>query len=299
MSLLSLVVGVLSNCTLMNFKIKADDQQSSFTKNILSTSNAIKTTPVEFATEYNVEFNTEDLVQSFKLNSTNATSRDFDSKLVNDLEAKKFNNKKIASDKPVTQEVDSSDVEDSEVVRSISSNSHIKVFQTKKHIKKSQRSTGRNEHFDDSDSHSEQIRKAEKGRYVVKNGDTLMKISFAKYGNVYKWKNILNSNKDKIVDFNKLTAGTELTIEGDEYVVVEKNGRPYLIRKNDTLVKISNTVYGDIKKWPLLWKNNRQLIHDPNKIYAGFTLYYLDPEDLKIKKAELKSNESERKPSSK
>ena len=41
-----------------------------------------------------------------------------------------------------------------------------------------------------------------------------------------------------------------------------------------TLGSISHTVYGSTRKWKKLWENNRQLIKDPNKIYAGFYLYY-------------------------
>lgn len=110
--------------------------------------------------------------------------------------------------------------------------------------------------------------------YTVKHDDTLMKISFEKFGNVYRWREIFNENKDRIADFNQLVEGTVLKIKGVEYVVIERNGLPYLIRRNDTLVKISRGIYGTPKRWKHLWENNRQLIHDPNKIYAGFTLYY-------------------------
>jgi nucleoid-associated protein YgaU len=112
--------------------------------------------------------------------------------------------------------------------------------------------------------------------YVVKNGDTLMKISFEKFGNVYRWREIYDANKGHIADFNRLVAGTVLTVNGVEYVVIDRNGTPYLIRRNDTLTKISSTVYGAPSHWKSIWHNNPQLIHDPNKIYTGFTLYYAD-----------------------
>ncbi len=113
-------------------------------------------------------------------------------------------------------------------------------------------------------------------KYVVKTGDTLMKISFEKYGNVYRWREILNANKGKIANFNSLPIGATLVIKGVEYVVIERNGQPYLIRRGDTLVKISRGLYNTPVHWKDLWMNNRQLIRDPNKIYAGFTLYYQD-----------------------
>lgn len=111
--------------------------------------------------------------------------------------------------------------------------------------------------------------------YTVKRGDTLMKISFAKYGNIYRWREIYESNQSRIPNFNSLVAGTVLTIQGVEYVVITKNGVPYLIRRGDTLVKISKNVYGVSEKWRAIWKNNPELIQNPNKIYAGFTLYYV------------------------
>ena len=116
--------------------------------------------------------------------------------------------------------------------------------------------------------------------YQVRVGDTLMKISFEKYGNVYRWRQIYEQNKKLIANYNVLVPGTVLTIYGVEYVLIEKNGKPYLIRKNDSLVKISKTIYGNSKEWKNLWHNNRQLIHNPNKIYAGFTLYYQPTEVL-------------------
>lgn len=112
--------------------------------------------------------------------------------------------------------------------------------------------------------------------YKVKQGDTLMKISFEKYGNIFRWREIYNKNREKIPNYNRLTTGTVLLIEGVEYVVLVKSGKPYLIRRSDTLRKIAKSLYGTEQGWKSLWKNNRDLIHNPNKIYSGFTLYYLD-----------------------
>ena len=110
--------------------------------------------------------------------------------------------------------------------------------------------------------------------YTVRHGDTLMKISYEAFGNVYRWKEIYEKNKGKIANYNAVPVGTVLTINGVEYVKIERNGIPYLIRRHDTLTKISKGLYGTPTYWKNLWANNRMLIHDPNKIYAGFTLYY-------------------------
>jgi len=110
--------------------------------------------------------------------------------------------------------------------------------------------------------------------YVVKRGDTLMKIAFENYGDLYRWREIYEANRDRIQDPNHVPPGTELVLNGAGMVQIDRNGEQYLIRRGDTLGSISHTVYGTTRKWKKLWENNRQLIKDPNKIYAGFYLYY-------------------------
>lgn len=110
--------------------------------------------------------------------------------------------------------------------------------------------------------------------YNVKPGDTLMKIAYAKYGDIFRWRDIYNQNRDLLKDYNKIQVGSVLVLNGVEFIVIEKNGEPYLIRKGDTLRGISNKLYGSGEHWRSLWKNNQQLIKNPNRIFAGFTLYY-------------------------
>lgn len=117
--------------------------------------------------------------------------------------------------------------------------------------------------------------------YKVKKGDTLMKIAFEKYGNLYRWREIFEANKETLKGYNFLRAGMSLTIEGVEYIVIDKNGSPYLIKRGDTLSKISHGVYGDSHFWRELWFNNKQLIRNPDQIFYGFTLYYQPFENLK------------------
>lgn len=115
--------------------------------------------------------------------------------------------------------------------------------------------------------------------YRVQPGDTLMKIAFETYGNVYDWKKIRDANSGVVADFNRIPPGTVLKVERPAYpVTIDRNGEKYLIKVGDTLGTISRDVYGTDTKWKRLWENNRQLIRDPNRIYAGFHLYYL-PED--------------------
>lgn len=43
----------------------------------------------------------------------------------------------------------------------------------------------------------------------------------------------------------------------------------YTVQKNDTLEKIAKKVYGDTKRWPKIYKANRDVIKNPNTLYPG------------------------------
>lgn len=127
--------------------------------------------------------------------------------------------------------------------------------------------------------------------YTVKRGDTLMKIAFENYGDLYRWKEILENNRGVIQDPNHIPHGTVLSLNQAGMVQVERNGEQYLIKRGETLGIISNNVYGTPRKWKQLWENNRQLIKNPNKIYAGFYLYYI-PENRLTHSGSAPSQES-------
>jgi LysM repeat protein len=111
--------------------------------------------------------------------------------------------------------------------------------------------------------------------YTVNEGDTLMKIAFDVYGDVFRWKEVYEANKDHVRDPNHIAKGTILKVTRSAGVSVEKNGEKYLIKQGDTLAHISKSLYGNTSQWKKLWENNKHLIHDPNRIFAGFFIYYL------------------------
>lgn len=113
--------------------------------------------------------------------------------------------------------------------------------------------------------------------YQVQKNETLMMIAFKLYGDYGKWKELANYNRDALKGSTVVTEGMNLKYMAPaEEFVWNPQGLPYLIRTGDTLGGISTTVYQTSKKWKLIWDNNRPLIKDPNKIFAGFTLYYLE-----------------------
>jgi nucleoid-associated protein YgaU len=122
----------------------------------------------------------------------------------------------------------------------------------------------------------------EQEEYSVQRGDTLMKIAFEHYGDLYKWKDIYDWNRDKISSPNSIASGTVLKLEKTAGPVsIDRNGEKYLIKQGDTLGRISDEVYGTKAKWKKLWENNKQLIKDPNRIFAGFYLYYtISPDEM-------------------
>ncbi len=113
--------------------------------------------------------------------------------------------------------------------------------------------------------------------YQVQKNETLMMIAFKLYGDYGKWKELANYNRDALKGSTVVSTGMNLKYMAPaEEFVWNPQGLPYLIRTGDTLGGISGTVYQTPKKWKLIWDNNRPLIKDPNKIFAGFTLYYLE-----------------------
>lgn len=118
--------------------------------------------------------------------------------------------------------------------------------------------------------------------YRVRTGDTLMKIAFTIYGDVDRWRDLHEWNRDKIKNANWLTKGLKLQYEAPaEDFRQEEHAHSYTIKKGDTLANIADDVYGRVKKWSKLQKYNQRLIKNPNVIFAGFKLYYeITPQEM-------------------
>lgn len=119
--------------------------------------------------------------------------------------------------------------------------------------------------------------------HTVRVGDTLMKIAFENYGDIFSWKKIFEANSSSISDPNRLEVGVVLNlprIEGRAPASIPEGSEKYQIQQGDTLGSISGKVYGDRSLWKRLWEQNKSWIKNPNKIFAGFYVYYtLSDED--------------------
>jgi nucleoid-associated protein YgaU len=106
--------------------------------------------------------------------------------------------------------------------------------------------------------------------YTVAKNETLMMISFKIYGDYSMWRKISALNGG----VTQAREGTVLKYEKPvEMFSWAPDGNKYLIKVGDTLGVISSTTYGTVKFWKDIWNNNKPLIKDPNRIYAGFTIF--------------------------
>lgn len=111
--------------------------------------------------------------------------------------------------------------------------------------------------------------------YSVQKGETLMQIAFKIYGDLGKWKDLKEMNRDALAKNSALRSGMKLKYAAPaKEFVWNPEGTPYMIKTGETLGVISNNVYQTPKKWKAIWENNKPLIKNPNVIFAGFTLYY-------------------------
>ena len=108
--------------------------------------------------------------------------------------------------------------------------------------------------------------------YTVKETETLMLIAFRFLGDYKRWREIIAENPG--IDPTKVAKGQQIKIRlPKENFLWRPEGTPYLIKRGDTLGKISRKKYGVLAWWREIWNNNLRLIPDPNKIFAGFTIY--------------------------
>lgn len=111
--------------------------------------------------------------------------------------------------------------------------------------------------------------------YTVKSGDTLMKIAFSIYGDIDRWKDLQDWNSAKLKKANALAKGMKLQYETPMTpFTAEEHAHSYLIKKGDTLANIADEVYGKKMKYKKLQNYNKNLIRNPNRIFAGFTIFY-------------------------
>jgi nucleoid-associated protein YgaU len=112
--------------------------------------------------------------------------------------------------------------------------------------------------------------------YQVQKHDTLMIIGFKIYGDYRMWKELHKLNPQ--LKGKSLSVANVKTIKyktPKKYFEWRPKGNPYLIKKGDSLSKISLKKYSTTQKWKDIYRNNKPLIRWPNLIFAGFTIFYI------------------------
>jgi nucleoid-associated protein YgaU len=213
------------------------------------------------------------LLLSLTLTSCLAIKSDVDKAQVQNT--KKFNNSEdivITLDEEFDKEVKN--------YRSLSSVEVGNIYQDEEKIEDVNSVLNENSNF--------YIQRPKKYTYTVQKNDTLTIIAFKLYGDISKWKDlaIKNGMDEKSTE---LSPGDSLAYDIPENPYVWKPmGKPYVIKKGDTLQKISLMHYQTNHEWPYIWKNNRPFIKNPNLIYTGFTVYYLPIDKKQIFEKVLK-----------
>jgi nucleoid-associated protein YgaU len=116
--------------------------------------------------------------------------------------------------------------------------------------------------------------------YLPKKGQTLMWIAFEIYGDYRMWKDLYELNKDVLNENQDISHRPLLKYRKPASAYTQPQGSPYLVKGGDSLSKISKKVYGNWRKWPSIYENNKKQIRFPNLIFAGFTLYYLPADEI-------------------
>ncbi|MEY4801479.1 MAG: hypothetical protein RLZZ274_210 [Cyanobacteriota bacterium] len=103
----------------------------------------------------------------------------------------------------------------------------------------------------------------------IQEGDTLYDVSTIYYGTADNIDAIIAANSDLISNPDLIYSGDRLVIPDATYPL------HYKVRERDTLYHLARRFYGDISCVDLLFNSNRDLIRDPDLIFAGQTLVIL------------------------
>jgi nucleoid-associated protein YgaU len=201
-----------------------------------------------------------------------------DNELVSESEA--IEDEEIAEDN-AAEEIESGSAESSEIAVSDGQNDESDpVDSVTNSLNESSTVSANVAPINESTNDSNQIQtigSGQYGEYVVQKNDTLMIIAFKIYGDYRMWRNLFQENRSIITNASSIEPGLRIRYEYPASKFEwNPDGLPYLISRGDTLMGISHKVYNSYSFWRSIFENNRPLIRDPNLIFAGLTIYYLE-----------------------
>jgi nucleoid-associated protein YgaU len=121
--------------------------------------------------------------------------------------------------------------------------------------------------------------------YYVKSGESLSIISIRYYGNaeyvdqIAKVNNLGNPNQVKVgtrlilpKSFNQTTIASAGERSAAISPDVQKKSQTVKVREGETLSDIAKRVLGDGRKWRTLWKANKKVVPNPDRLRPGTVL---------------------------
>ncbi|WP_433824913.1 LysM peptidoglycan-binding domain-containing protein [Actinoplanes sp. CA-015351] len=106
--------------------------------------------------------------------------------------------------------------------------------------------------------------------YTVKDGDTLTGIARSQLGDEKRWPQIFVLNRKDIRDPNRILPGQVFLLPPRE--PVGPIPKLYTVKKGDTLFDIARAQLGDGNRWPEIFRLNRDIIDNPDRIIPGQVL---------------------------
>jgi nucleoid-associated protein YgaU len=108
--------------------------------------------------------------------------------------------------------------------------------------------------------------------YKVKRGDTLSGIAQQQLGDADRWPEIFVLNRAQIRHRDLISIGQILTLPTTP---MQPPPKLYKVRRGDTLSGIAEQQLGDANRWPEIFRLNRDIISDPDRITPGQVLVIL------------------------
>ncbi|BBH70512.1 hypothetical protein ACTI_71970 [Actinoplanes sp. OR16] len=106
--------------------------------------------------------------------------------------------------------------------------------------------------------------------YTVKSGDTLTGIARGQLGDERRWTQIYVLNRKEIRDPNRIFPGQVFVLPPQE--PVGPIPRLHIVRRGDTLFGIAKAQLGDGNRWPEIFRLNRDVLDNPDRIIPGQVL---------------------------
>lgn len=114
--------------------------------------------------------------------------------------------------------------------------------------------------------------------YTVQSGDSLSAIAGRVLGDMNRWTELYELNRDQIPDPNVIYAGLVLKLPGGASAAPAPAPKPaapaptYTVQSGDSLSAIAGRVLGDMNRWGEIFELNRDQLANPNVVHAGMVL---------------------------